>query len=144
MNNPALPTERDRDEASLAYLISLVTLIAGLPLPVINLIVMLIYYFNVRKRSSFVQFHCFQALTSQSAIVLLNAVALFWTIRIIFYGVSFTPYYFGYLFTIFIFNLVDFIFNIIAAIKAKKGEYYYFTFFGKLAVAMGYTRKIKG
>lgn len=126
------PTERDRDEASLAYLISIVTLVAGLPLPIINLIVMIIYYSYVRKRNAFVRFHCLQAVTSQGAIVVLNAIALFWTIRVIFYEVPFTSYYAGYLFTIFIFNLLDFIFNIVAAIKAKKGEYYYFIFFGIL------------
>ena len=38
-------------------------------------------------------------------------------------------------------NLLYFIFSIIAAVKARKGQFYYFIFFGKLAYQKVYAIK---
>ncbi|MGB2136003.1 MAG: hypothetical protein ACPHVU_00280 [Flavobacteriaceae bacterium] len=44
----------------------------GLPLPVINLIAALIYYFVNRKKSRFIHFHCLQSFLLQIPTTLLN------------------------------------------------------------------------
>ena len=51
-----IPT-RDREDAMGAYLMMFAALAAGLPLPIINLIAALIYYFTNRAKSRFIEFH---------------------------------------------------------------------------------------
>lgn len=126
-------TERQREEASNYYLLTLMTVMVGLPFPIINLIACLLYFFNTRSKSAFVKFHAFQAITSQIPIIIMNSISLFWTIHIIFYDYLFTNLYVGYIITVIIFNLVDYFYNIVAAIKARRGQLYMFTFFGTLS-----------
>ncbi|MDP1993761.1 MAG: hypothetical protein Q8K40_00805, partial [Ignavibacteria bacterium] len=52
------PDEYEAEKASNSYLMSMVALIAGLPLPIINLIATVIFYVGNRKGSYFVRWHC--------------------------------------------------------------------------------------
>ncbi|MFC2130655.1 DUF4870 domain-containing protein [Bacteroidota bacterium] len=124
---------REREDAMGAYLMMFAAIGAGLPLPVINLIAAIIYYFMNRHKSLFVRFHVLQSLLSQIPTSLINAIAVFWGVRILFFGVEFTDLYKGYLVLVALANLVYFIFSIIAAVKARRGKFYYFIFFGKYA-----------
>jgi len=72
------------EKASNAYLMAVVSLIAGLPLPIINVIVSFFYYISQRKTAYFVRWHCIQAIISQAVILPFNSVALWWTIKILF------------------------------------------------------------
>ncbi len=54
----------DREDGMGAYLMMFAALAAGLPLPIINVIASLIYYFVNRKKSPFVHFHCLQSFLS--------------------------------------------------------------------------------
>jgi uncharacterized membrane protein len=122
-----------------AYLMMFAAIGAGLPLPIINLIAAIIYYFLNRSKSRFVHFHSLQSLLSQLPTSLLNAGLVFWTMqRWIWMDCGFfkCPYwneYVGYLCAVVLANIAYFIFGIIAAIKARQGRMYYLVFFGKLS-----------
>ncbi|WP_258102640.1 DUF4870 domain-containing protein [Marinoscillum sp. MHG1-6] len=148
---------REREDAMGAYLMMFAALAAGLPLPIINLIAAIIYYFLNRAKSRFVKFHSLQSLLSQIPTTLLNAGLVFWTFRIIFKNGSFndsdifiegfasvSEAYWGYLWVVVGANLLYVIFSIIGAIKARQGRYYYFLFFGKLAYHQAYKIENEG
>jgi hypothetical protein len=83
----------------------------------------------------------------------MNAGLLFWTISILTnagdgivihqgqveeFNPTMTDYYWGYLITVVVANLLYFIFSLIGAAKARKGHMCYFVFFGKLAYHYAY------
>jgi uncharacterized membrane protein len=131
-------TLREREDAMGAYLMMFAAIGAGLPLPVINLIAAIIYYYLNRSKSRFVHFHSMQAVLSQIPTSIMNGVLVFWTFQRLFYldcGFFKCPYwneYIGFACMVGIANLLYFIFSIIAAIRARQGRMYYFMFFGKL------------
>lgn len=126
------PGDHEAEKASNSYLMSLIAIIAGLPLPIINLIATFIFYVGNRKSTYFVRWHCTQALVSQVSMLFINSVAFWWTIGIIFGDESLTNQYFGYMFTAFIFNLTEFIATIYTAIKARKGVHVEWWLYGPL------------
>lgn len=147
-----IPT-RDKEDAMGAYLMMFGALAAGLPLPIINLIAAIIYYVVNAKKSRFIKFHSLQSLLSQAPTTLMNAGLLWWTLSFVFVGEfrtdeeifqGFTDVgdlYWGYLWTVVVANLLYFIFSIVGAVKARKGQFYYFLFFGKVAYHFAYKAK---
>lgn len=146
-----IPT-REREDAMGAYLMMFGALAAGLPLPIINLIAALIYYVVNAKKSRFIKFHSLQSLLSQAPTTLMNAGLLYWTIHSIFDQnldermiidgfAEMDDLYWGYLWTVVAANLLYVIFSIVGAVKARKGQFYYFMFFGKLAYHFAYRVK---
>lgn len=151
IEQPEEISTRDREDAMGAYLMMFGALAAGLPLPIINLIAAIIYYYVNRGKSRFVKFHSLQSLYSQFPTTLLNAGLVFWTFRILFQDGSFTDnsvfldgfatvseIYWGYLWVVVGANLLYVLFSILGAVKARKGGFYYFLFFGKLAYHFSY------
>jgi len=124
---------REKEDAMGAYLMMFAALAAGLPFPALNLIAAIVYYYVNRYKGRFVHFHLLQSLYSQIPTTLLNMGLVFWTIRIIFFDYELTDVYWGYLAMDVIANLIYIIFSIVASIAARKGKFYYFLFFGKLA-----------
>ena len=51
------PTDHESEKASNSYLMSLIAIIVGLPLPIINLIATLIFYVGNRKGAYFVRLY---------------------------------------------------------------------------------------
>jgi uncharacterized membrane protein len=149
---PEEVSARERQDAMGAYLMMFASLGVGLPLPLINLLAAVIYYFVNRKKSRFVHFHTLQSLISQLPTSLLNAGAVFWTISILFRGqadiadenyqsmLNFTDLYLGYIAMVVVANLVYLIFSIIAASRAYKGRFYYMLFFGRLSYHYAYNK----
>lgn len=125
--------ETEREAASNAYLMSLVGAIVGLPLPIINLTATFMFFYMNRKRTAFVRYHCYQAMFSQILIIVINSICLSWTLKIIFSDVVATDLYFGYLATVLIFNVMEYISTIAGAIEARKGKLFTLFFFGPLA-----------
>ena len=76
--------EDEREKASNSYVMSLVAGMAGLPLPIINLIATAIFYLGNKKGTYFVRWHCTQALLSQISMLLINSFSFTWTMLIIF------------------------------------------------------------
>jgi uncharacterized Tic20 family protein len=143
---------REREDAMGGYLMMFAALAAGLPLPIINLIAAIIYFFINRSKSRFIKFHSYQSLVSQIPTSLINIGLVFWTVRLFFYqSASFDEVfsigseyeiYWGYLIMVLIANVMYMIFSLIAAFKARKGQFYYFLFFGKMAYHYAYRIRV--
>lgn len=115
------PKDDELAAASGSYLMSLVAIIIGLPIPIINLIATLIFFFGNRKSTYFVRWHCTQALLSQIPLLFMNSIGFWWTFDILFNGKEYSNYYFAYAILIISYNILEFIFTIISAIKVRKG-----------------------
>ena len=126
------PTEHERERASNSYLMSLVALIAGLPLPIINLLATFFFYLANRKGPYFVRWHCTQALFSQLALLGINSASFWWTMSILFTDEKVSNKYFAYIFTVILFNLFEIFSTIYAATQVRKGKHIQFLFFGNL------------
>ena len=68
------------EQASNSYLMAIVAVIGGLPLPIINLIASFGYYLAKRKASYFVRWHAIQAVLAQLILVPFNSLAWAWTL----------------------------------------------------------------
>ncbi len=130
------PSEHECEKASNSYVMSLAAVIAGIPLPIINLIATVAFYFVNRERPYFVRWHCTQALLSQVAIFPINAVCFWWTVSVLFYAMPMTGLYYGFLGLVFICNLLELISTIYAAVQTRKGIHVKFWFFGNLTDAI--------
>lgn len=126
------PGEHEAENASNSYLMSLVALIAGLPLPIINLIATLIFYLGNRKGTYFVRWHCTQALLSQFSMLFINSFAFWWTISIIYTDEPVTNKYIAYMLAALIFNLTEFIATVYTAVQTRKGIHVTWWFYGEL------------
>ncbi len=126
------PGEHEAEKASSSYLMSLIAIVVGLPLPIINLIATLIFYISNRKSTYFVRWHCTQALLSQLSMLFINSFGFWWTVSIIFTDETITNKYIAYIIAAFIFNLTEFIATIYTAIQTRKGYHVEWWFYGTL------------
>lgn len=133
LEQPTELSKKEKEDAMGAYLMMFAAIGAGLPLPIINLIASVVYFFVQKNNSRFVRFHSLQSLWSQIPTTLINAGAMYWTLQIfLFDNLQVTDMYYGYLIMLVILNLAYFAFSIVGAVKARNGKMYYFLFFGKL------------
>jgi hypothetical protein len=136
MSNTSLihykPNDHEAEKASNSYLMSVIAIMVGLPLPIINLIATLFFFLGNRKGSLFIKWHCTQALLSQALIVIMNSVGFSWTMTILFGDNEVTNLYLGYIITIFLFNLFEFIVTVRAAVVIRKGKHLNFWLFGPI------------
>jgi len=126
------PAEHEAEKASNSYLMSLMAVVVGLPLPIINLIATLIFYLGNRRGTYFVRWHCTQALLSQASLLVMNSFGFWWTFSIIFRDEVLTNRYIAYLITVFLFNLTDVVATIYTAIQTRKGKHIEWWFYGDL------------
>ena len=124
--------EHEAEKASNSYLMSLIAIIAGLPLPIINLIATFFFYVANRKSTYFVRWHCTQALLSQFSVFFMNSFGFWWSISIIFSDEIITSKYIAYMLTALIFNLIEFGTTIYTAIQTRKGIHVSWWFYGGL------------
>jgi uncharacterized Tic20 family protein len=134
-------TEREKEDASGAYLMMFATTALGLPLPIINMIASIVYYFVNKSKGRFVRFHALQSLYSQLPVTFLNSYLIIWAIVNLVKEQPFTNVFWGFAITMGIFNILYFVFSIIGAVRARKGRFYYFVFFGKLCYAQVYRKR---
>jgi len=126
------PNEYETEKASNSYLMSVVALIAGLPMPVFNLIATLGFWAANRKSPYFVRWHCNQALLSQVSLLIMNGAGFWWTMNIIFGSATITNNYLAYIATILLYNLAEFIATVYSASKTRKGIHVQWWFYGTL------------
>ncbi len=126
------PGEHEAEKASNSYLMSLIAVIAGLPLPIINLIATFIFFMGNRKGTYFVRWHCTQALLSQFSLLAINTVGFWWTVSILFRDGQVSNQYIAYMMTVLGFNLVEFVATIYTAIQTRKGKHIVWWFYGDL------------
>ena len=124
---------RAREDAMGAYFMMFATTAMGLPLPILNLVASIVYYYVNRDKGKFVQFHTLQSLYSQIPVTLLNSGLVAWTIVNFARDFDFSSFFWGYLVMTAAADLIYFIFSIVGAVRARKGLFYYFIFFGKVA-----------
>ncbi len=127
-----LPDEHECEKASNSYLMSLIAIMGGFPLPIINLIATSVFFVANRKGTGFVKWHCTQALLSQLFILPLNSFGFWWTVSIIFGDKQISSNYIAYFLTVFILNLTEFVGTIYTAIATRKGKHVEWWFFGEL------------
>jgi uncharacterized membrane protein len=126
------PGEHEAESASGSYLMSLIVIMIGLPLPIVNLIATIIFFLGNRKSTYFVRWHCTQALLSQLSLLFINSFGFWWTISILFTEESITSPYIAYLFTAILFNIAEFIATVYTAIQTRKGMHVEWWFYGSL------------
>lgn len=127
------PSEHEAEKASNSYLMSLIAIIVGMPLPIINLIATLIFYLGNRKGTYFVRWHCTQALLSQLSLLFINSYAFWWTVSIVFTEEEeITNKYIAYVLAVLAFNLTEFLATIYTAIQTRKGIHIEWWFYGHL------------
>ncbi|MBU3928586.1 MAG: DUF4870 domain-containing protein [Bacteroidetes bacterium] len=126
------PNEYESEKASNSYLMSLIAVIAGLPFPIINLIATFAFYLGNRKGTYFVRWHCTQALLSQFSLLLMNSVAFWWSVSVLFGSENLSNSFIAYLITVFLFNLTEFVATIYSAINTRKGLHVKWWFYGDL------------
>ena len=115
------PLDSELERASNSYLMSLVVVLAGLPLPILNLLASVFFYLGNRKSPPFAKWHCTQALLAQLSMFFFNAIGFWWTISIFFDDEKVSNYYIGYMITIVVFNLIEFITTLYLATQTRKG-----------------------
>lgn len=128
--------ESEGERASNSYLMSLVAIVAGLPLPIINLLATFIFYLANQKSTPFVRWHCTQALFSQLSLVIINSIGFWWTISIIMGDKFISNDYIGYMIVVVTFNLGEFIATIYTAIQTRKGIHVKWWLYGDFSDAM--------
>jgi uncharacterized Tic20 family protein len=126
------PSDHEAEKASNSYLMSLVALVAGLPLPIINLIATFFFFIANRKGTYFVRWHCTQALVSQATLLCMNSFGFWWTISIVLDHEQVSNRYFAYLFTAIFFNILEFVSTIYSAVQTRKGMHVQLWFFANV------------
>jgi len=126
------PADYENEKASQSYLMSVIAIMVGLPLPIINLIATLLFYLNNKKSSYYIRWHCTQALLSQLTVLIINSGTFYWTLSIIFGDNEICNSYIAYLITVVIFNISEFIMTVYTAIQSKKGKHIEWFFWGDI------------
>ncbi len=126
------PSFSEAEKASNAYVMSLVALMAGLPLPIMNLVATLIFFLANKRERFFVRWHCTQALLSQLLVLPFNSFAFWWTVSILMHTRVPDNNYVAYMITIIAINIVEFSATIYAAIKTRNRTHVEWYFVGPL------------
>ena len=116
-----VPREDEKERASGCYIMSLVAIMIGLPMPIINLLATGIFYFMSRKGTFFVRWNSIQALISQVPLFIMNNILFWWTIRILFCFTDLSSTYIAYFITVNLYNIYDFIETVRSAVNTRKG-----------------------
>jgi uncharacterized Tic20 family protein len=124
--------EDSAEKSSNVYLMSLIGVMAGLPLPILNLLATIIFFVGNKKAQPIVRWHCIQGMLSQFVLFIFNSISFWWTISIIFYKEEISNNYLSYLLFVIILNVLELISTIYTAIKVRKGQHVEWWFYGPL------------
>jgi hypothetical protein len=127
-----VPRDDEAEKASNSYLMSVIAIMVGLPLPIVNLVATLFFYIANRKSTWFVRWHCTQALLSQVTLLPLNSFGFWWAISIITGPESISSNFIAYILTLVLFNTTELILTIYTAIQTRKGKHISWWFYGAL------------
>jgi len=125
-------SSREKEDAMGAYLMMFAAWGIGLPLPILNLIAAVIYFYINKKNSRFVSFHSLQSLLSQVPVTLINVGLIVWLIRNLFTDLTFSSAFFICLVFMVLSNIMYILFSVIALVRARKGRFFYMPFFGRV------------
>ena len=131
-NFPYAPNEDESEKASNSYLLSLIAIMTGFPIPLFNLIAAVIFYFGNKKGTYFVRWHCTQVLIAQAITMIVNSIAVYWTVGVLLWNFTLTNNFIAFILTAAIFNISEFIATIYSAIQTRKGKHISWLIFGPL------------
>lgn len=134
-------SSREKEDAMGSYLMMFASMAVGLPLPVMNIIAAVIYYYVNRSKGRFVRFHTLQSLYSQIPVTILNIIMVVLFVHTLVNELEFTNVILGYFAMAGIANLIYFAFSIVGAVKSHRGHFYYFWLFGAWAYEQVYSIK---
>ena len=126
------PSQSEREKASGSYVMSVIAIIAGLPVPIFNLLATLIFYLGNRKRKYFVRWHCTQALLVQLLLFVINIIGISWLLTVLFGDAVFSNALISYLVMMILVNLIELILTIYSAVQVNKGKHVEWFIFGEL------------
>lgn len=126
------PNSTETQSAANSYIMSMVAVLMGLPLPIVNLLATLGFAIGQRRNTYFVRWHATQALVSQFSLLLINSGGFYWTLSIIFGSNDITNTYIAYMITVVIYNFLEFVATIYTAIQVGKGNHVSWYFYGDL------------
>ena len=141
-DNAAFIHPNEYDQASNSYLMAVVAVIAGLPVPIVNVIAAIGFYLGHRRSSYFVRWHCIQSAIGQAILIPFNSIAFAWTMGILLGHNSFleiadndgtyqvtgfdfsapSGYYWMYILFILILNITEFFVVIYTASRVRNGH----------------------
>ncbi len=131
-NFPYTPNEDESEKASNSYLLSLIAIMTGFPIPLFNLIAAVIFYFGNKRGTYFVRWHCMQVLLVQAITMIINSIAVYWALGVLLWNFSLTNNFISFILTVAIFNIIEFISTIYSAIQTRKGKHISWLIFGPL------------
>lgn len=126
------PAHHESEKASYSYVMSLIALAGGMPLPILNFLATLIFYLGKRKSTYFVRWHCTQALFSQLTLFVLNSIGFYWVLSIVYWGNTLSNTLIAYLILVVIANVTEFIATIITSVNANQGKHVEWWLYGPL------------
>lgn len=115
-------TDDEAESASNSYLLSLVLLVGGAPLPILNLLASVIFFFGARRSSLFVRWHATQALLGQLVMIPINSTFLWMTVSLLFGHRELDNFYLGWGLVMVALNATELGASIYTAIKVRHGE----------------------
>jgi uncharacterized membrane protein len=124
--------EFEAEQASKIYIISLMVVKVGIPLPIFNFLGVLLFYFVNRKENYFVRWHSTQTLLAQLTTLFVNSLGFWWTMSILFNSTKITNAFLAYIITLLLFNVIEYIAIIYTAIETRKGKHISWWFYGSL------------
>lgn len=135
---PVLPqpeeiSARDREDAMGAYLMMFGSLAVGLPLPIISVIVAGVYHSMNGRKSRFIAFHSYQSMITEFVISALNTAFIVYWIILLIRGAGFPQGFWAALIFAVLWNILYITFSIVGSVRAYRGRFFYFPFFGRIA-----------
>lgn len=130
------PKESESEKASLGYLISILSLIVGAPLPIITLFASLGIFFGYRNSTFFVKWHVTQALLIQLFAFCINSIGFVWVILLFFTELPFSNAFVAFILMMFIVNIIILIGTVYSASKLRKGIHVEWLLFGPITNAI--------
>ncbi|MFT7333182.1 MAG: putative Tic20 family protein [Sphingobacteriales bacterium] len=131
---------RDREDATGAYLLMFAAMGIGIPLPGINLVASFIYYLIYRSGSRFVAYHSHQAFITQIPLTMINAISVFWMIRVVFFFAPLSPPFITLIGMMVFLNIFFLTMSMVAASRARKGKFIFFPLCSKISLHRYYVR----
>lgn len=125
-------SEGDKERAANSYIMSIVAIMAGMPLPIINLLATLFFLIAHRKGSYFVRWHCYQSLVSQLFLFFVNTTSFWWTISILLGSNIISNAYIAWIIIAFSFNVIEIIGTFYSAVEVRKGKHLFLWFYGDI------------
>lgn len=127
-----VPHEDEMERASGCYIMSLVAVMVGLPMPIINLAATGLFYLMSRRGTFFVRWNSIQALVSQVPLFIMNNILFWWTIRILFCLTDLSSAYIAYFITVNLYNIYDFVETVRSAVNTRKGKVHRWYLYGTI------------